>query len=159
MKQGTANNADEETTNSTDEEAARILETARQLSEAANFTFAQAAEGIRVIADLATMKEMAANNEKYISLDNVCEILKRHGVISFEIYGELNEKAISPVDSSLLHNWYIDSIPEYPNNPEQNSPVWTMEHIEELIRDYALLPREDDNFSGNGYAKRYKEED
>ncbi len=80
-------------------------------------------------------------------------------VISFEIYGEINEKAISPVDSSLLHNWYIDSIPEYPNNPELNTPVWTEEHIEELIRDYALLPREDDNFSGNGYAKRYKEED
>lgn len=39
-------------------------------------------------------------------------------------------------DSGTLHNWYIDSV------SENDSPVWTEEHIDELINDFYIIPRD-----------------
>ena len=90
-------------------------------------------------------------DEKYISLDDVCEILKRHSAYTSKIAEEINEKAISAVATGYLQDWYIASV------SESDNPVWTEKHIYELARDFALLPREDDYFKGNGYAKRFEE--
>lgn len=144
----------QKTANIADEESGQF-----GLAAKCGITTAQAAEGVKAMAELATMKGEAANEEKYISVDDVLKILDKRGGYSLEIFREINEKAIFAVDFGLLQNWYIDSIPEYGSDSELNNPVWTLAHIEELLYDYALLPRESDNFSGNGYARRYEKRD
>lgn len=39
-------------------------------------------------------------------------------------------------DSGALHNWYIDSV------SDNDSPVWTDEHIDELMNDFYVIPRD-----------------
>ena len=40
------------------------------------------------------------------------------------------------VDESYLQNWYIDSV------DEAGTPHWTEEHIEELVKDFIVIPVE-----------------
>ena len=40
------------------------------------------------------------------------------------------------VDESYLQNWYIDSV------DEAGTPHWTEEHIEELVKDFIVIPIE-----------------
>lgn len=40
-----------------------------------------------------------------------------------------------PVDLSYLEDWYINSI------DETKEPVWTIEHLEELLNDFILIPK------------------
>ena len=40
------------------------------------------------------------------------------------------------VDESYLQNWYIDSV------DEAVTPHWTEEHIEELVKDFIVIPIE-----------------
>lgn len=40
------------------------------------------------------------------------------------------------VDESFLQNWYQDSV------LETDTPIWTDEHIAEMIGDFYLIPRE-----------------
>lgn len=40
------------------------------------------------------------------------------------------------VDESYLQNWYIDSV------DETEKPQWTEEHIEELAKDFIVIPRD-----------------
>lgn len=40
------------------------------------------------------------------------------------------------MDIDTLQNWYIDSI----NNTVP--PCWTVEHLEELLKDFIVIPRE-----------------
>ena len=40
------------------------------------------------------------------------------------------------VDESYLQNWYIDSV------DEAVTPHWTEEHIEELVKDFTVIPIE-----------------
>lgn len=39
-------------------------------------------------------------------------------------------------DSGILHNWYIDSV------SGDDEPVWTDEHIDELMNDFYVIPKE-----------------
>ena len=54
--------------------------------------------------------------------------------------GTVSEKkyfdADTAYDSGTLHNWYIDSV------SDNDSPVWTEEHIDELINDFYIIPRD-----------------
>ena len=40
------------------------------------------------------------------------------------------------VDEAYLTDWYISSV------SEDDSPVWTEEHIEELCRDFYVIPKD-----------------
>ncbi|MCM1276704.1 MAG: hypothetical protein NC299_15315 [Lachnospiraceae bacterium] len=40
------------------------------------------------------------------------------------------------MDAGMLCNWYISSI------DETKPPVWTEEHIEELLNDFLVIPKE-----------------
>ena len=51
---------------------------------------------------------------------------KRH----VETYGNR-----TPVDKSYLYDWYIHSV------SEDDAPVWTEEHIDELIKDFECYPK------------------
>ena len=48
------------------------------------------------------------------------------------------------VDYSLLYDWYIHSVSRH------DAPVWTEKHIEELLSDFYLIPRD--------ISDRYKKE-
>lgn len=39
-------------------------------------------------------------------------------------------------DSGTLHNWYIDSV------SGEDVPVWTDEHIDELMNDFYVIPKD-----------------
>ena len=42
-----------------------------------------------------------------------------------------------PVDRGYLDDWYINSI------DDTIDPIWTTEHLDELFKDFILIPRED----------------
>jgi len=42
-----------------------------------------------------------------------------------------------PVDRGYLEDWYIHSV----NN--EDVPIWTTEHLNELFNDFILIPKED----------------
>ena len=63
----------------------------------------------------------------------------------------MNEKDLeiiknNAVSESYLQNWYQDSI----DNTIQ--PIWTNEHIEELYKDFYLIPK-NANTMNNNYGK------
>lgn len=39
------------------------------------------------------------------------------------------------VDFGYLHNWFIDSV-------GTEEPVWTEDHIEELLEEFVVIPKE-----------------
>ena len=41
----------------------------------------------------------------------------------------------TPVDKSYLYDWYIHSV------SEDDPPVWTEEHIDELMKDFECYPK------------------
>lgn len=45
------------------------------------------------------------------------------------------------VDEGYLIDWYINSVAEY-DNEKLNEPRWTEKHIEELTRDFIVIPKD-----------------
>lgn len=45
------------------------------------------------------------------------------------------QKQHKPVDLSYLIDWYITSV------DEKEQPVWTEEHLKELLKDFILIPK------------------
>ena len=43
-----------------------------------------------------------------------------------------------PVDRGYLDDWYVSSVSEL------DTPVWTTEHLDELFKDFILIPKDDD---------------
>lgn len=47
----------------------------------------------------------------------------------------LRQEVIAPVDKPYLIDWYISSV-------DGSEPVWTEKHIDELLYDFYLIPKE-----------------
>ena len=45
------------------------------------------------------------------------------------------ETSAQPVDEAYLIDWYINSV-------DDSEPVWTEAHIEELMNDFYIIPKE-----------------
>lgn len=61
-------------------------------------------------------------------------IQAKDGLVS--ILDNINAADVQPVDKGYLIDWYISSV------SEEDSPVWTEEHIEELCHDFYVIPKE-----------------
>lgn len=51
-------------------------------------------------------------------------------------------------DRGLLENWYIDSV------IEEDEPVWTTDHLDELCNDFHLILKDVDEMGKEGAGKR-----
>ena len=61
---------------------------------------------------------------------------ERVGKQLFDIFGEKKNLLDTAYDFATLADWYISSV------NEKDTPLWTVEHITELLNDFYLIPKE-----------------
>jgi hypothetical protein len=63
---------------------------------------------------------------------------KNDKIFNFQLSNEFAKKFIkeNAVDEGFLQDWYQNSV------LETDTPVWTDEHIAEMVGDFYLIPRE-----------------
>lgn len=57
--------------------------------------------------------------------------------IIFDIKSIKANKEKKPIDYNTLHDWYISSV------DNESEPVWTSAHLEELMKDFILIPKDE----------------
>lgn len=84
--------------------------------------------------------------EELVDLDKQhkanCDALKK--IANFMLEKNLSEEYVSleeTMDEGTLLDWYISSV------SSQDEPIWTEEHIKELLNDYYVIPKEVEKIS------------
>lgn len=64
------------------------------------------------------------------------EKANRVGKQLFDVLGEKKSLLYTAYDFATLADWYINSV------NEKDTPLWTEEHLTELLNDFHLIPKE-----------------
>ena len=86
----------------------------------------------RTFQNIRLFKQLSVLDNVKVGLHNHYKYSTLEGILRLPKYKKV-EKAM---DESTLYDWYVTSI------KQKDTPVWTGEHIEELLNDFYVIPKE-----------------